>query len=58
MANYVAWYRKEITANNLKSAVQKEPKIKASFHSLEEIKEPELTQGTCAIGFEYYPPED
>jgi hypothetical protein len=55
MTKYIVWYKKEITANNIKQCVQKESKIKPLFHSIIEEKE-EIKQGVDAIGFNYNTP--
>jgi hypothetical protein len=57
MTEYVVWYQKKIQAKNIKEAIKKEPKTKSQFHSIVEKEEPEIQQGTSAIGFETYDPE-
>lgn len=46
MPEYTVWYKKKVTAKNLKEAVNKEKRIRAEFSSIEE-EEPEESK----IGF-------
>lgn len=53
MEKFIFWYKKEIMANDIRSAVQKEPKAKHEFSSIEVVDRPnvEIIQGASAIGF-------
>ena len=53
MPNYIVWYKKSIKADNIKSCITKESKVKAKFYSVVEEKEEEIKQGVDAIGFKY-----
>jgi len=58
MPKYIVWYKKEVSANNLKQAIHKEAKTKANFHSIQEVEE-RADQLMPAIGFEVeFPYED
>lgn len=52
MPKYVIWYRKDLEARDVLSAVRKEKKIQAQFHSLEEEKESTPQQLEPLIGFQ------
>lgn len=58
MPKFIVWYKKEFEAKNIKSAVIKEKQVKSCFHSLEQIKEPEVEQKTSAIGFQFFADDD
>ena len=51
---YIFWYKKEITADNIKKAIRVEDKTKLKFHSVKEEDEPEVSSGVNCIGFESY----
>lgn len=53
MPKYIIWYKKKITAKNLKQAINEENKTKALFHSIVEEKQENIIEGAAAIGFEY-----
>lgn len=54
---YNFWYRKIITAENIKKAIKQENKHKLRFDSIVEQDE-SVKAGTDAIGFEYSPSDE
>ncbi len=51
MAKFIFWYKKELEAKDVLTAVRKEKKIPVKFHSLEE-KEDKKEQLESCIGFQ------